>query len=170
MATPQQLADALRAIPPRAALVLGYRLLDGHGAAECAERYGLTQPSFDVLLLRSAHPFAQRFGFGHPLPDDFAAEQAIAFKLRADLESGADDPLAAPLKELAAHHEAVRQLLIEAEEAYQRSPAARRETWLRRLAIVVVLALSAWFYWREQQQAQPHLEGRDGQALPGRQR
>ncbi len=168
MPTPQELADALRAIPPRAAQVLGYRLLEGHDANACAEHYGVTAEAFDVLLLRSAHPLAARFGFAQPLPDDFAAEQAMATGLRAALESNADDPLAAPLRALAAEKDAVRALLLQAEEAYLRSPAAQRELWLRRLAIVVVLALSAWFWWREQESKKPHLEPRPGQ--PAQQR
>ncbi|MEW5742020.1 MAG: hypothetical protein AB1938_24105 [Myxococcota bacterium] len=55
------------------------------------------------------------------------------------------------LRALAAHRDAVRQRIAAAEEAAARSPARARETWLRRLAIVAILALSAWFYWKEQQ-------------------
>jgi hypothetical protein len=37
---------------------------------------------------------------------------------------------------------------VRAEQAELSSPEYARETWLRRIAIVVVLAVSAWFYWQ----------------------
>lgn len=65
-----------------------------------------------------------------------------------DSETGAVHLL--HLRALTQHKEAVRRRLVEAEEAAARSPARARETWLRRLAIIAILALSAWFYWKEQ--------------------
>jgi hypothetical protein len=162
VATAAELAQALRALTPRPAQVLAYRLLGGHPAAEAAEHYGITVEAFDLLLLRSAAPLVARFGIDAVLPDDFAGEQASATELRAALESGGSHRFAPLLLDLAAHKDEVRDLLDTAEAEYQRSPAAQRETWLRRVAIVVVIVLSAYFYWREQEAKKPHLEDRQG--------
>ncbi|MFT3838119.1 MAG: hypothetical protein QM723_14125 [Myxococcaceae bacterium] len=162
MATAAELSQALRTIAPRPSQVLAWRFLGGHPAAESATRYGITVEAFDLLLLRSAAPLVARFGVDPKLPDDFAHEQAFATQLRQALEGGGTHPFAPVLQELAAHKDEVRALLDAAEAEWQRSPAAARETWLRRVAIVVVVVLSAYFYWREQEAKKPHLEDRQG--------
>lgn len=64
-------------------------------------------------------------------------------------------PLAQDLAALRANRDAVLQRLRNAEAEAARSPARTREVWLRRLAILLILALTAWFYWRERQAPPP---------------
>ncbi len=162
MATAAELTQALRTIAPRPALVLTYRCLGAHPAADCATHYGIGVEAFDLLLLRSAAPLVERFGVDPKLPDAIEQEQAYATRLRQALEGGGSHPFAPVLLELTAQKDEVRAQLDAAEAAWQRSPAAARETWLRRIAILVVIALSAYFYWREQEAKKPHLEDRQG--------
>lgn len=64
-------------------------------------------------------------------------------------------PLADALAALWANRDAVQRRLRDAEAEAARSPARAREAWLRRLAILLILALTAWFYWRERQAPPP---------------
>lgn len=64
---------------------------------------------------------------------------------RALLEAGLIDSRDA----LGEHRAELRRRLDEAALAYARSPDRQREERLRQAAIVIVLALSAFFYWRE---------------------
>ncbi|MEW6433822.1 MAG: sigma factor-like helix-turn-helix DNA-binding protein [Myxococcota bacterium] len=64
-------------------------------------------------------------------------------------------PLADVLGALAAHRDGLKRRLADAEAAAARSPARAREVWLRRIAIAVILALTAYFYWRDQHAPPP---------------
>lgn len=155
------LHDALQRTPPRSAEVLSRVALDGWTVPTLAERYGVPAASASVLLLRSLRDFdaaANRAPTpARPLPDADEAVQAeaLARALEGGATSDAVRPLAEALRALATHREGVKRRLAEAERLAAESPARRRETWLRRIAIVVVLALSAWFYWREQHEPPP---------------
>ncbi len=141
--TPVELADLLLAMPPRSAQVLGNRFLEGRSREDCAALYGLTLESWDALLFRSA----REFGVPHPASISYEDEVREAAALRSQLES---DP-SHPLNALTQHRDEVRRLLVEAELKAEASPARARETLLRRLAIVAILVLSAYFYWRQQE-------------------
>lgn len=73
------------------------------------------------------------------------------------VDASADEvrPLAELLAALATHRDGLKRRLADAEAAAARSPARAREVWLRRLAIAVILALTAYFYWRDQHAPPP---------------
>ena len=48
------LVDALSRLPPRSSQLLGYRVLDGRSAAECARLYGTSGVALSVHVLRAA--------------------------------------------------------------------------------------------------------------------
>ncbi len=88
-----------------------------------------------------------------PTPLPFEVEQRQAETLCNALErrpppSGEAGHLVQTLFALRANAAVIRERLARAEQAELSSPEYARETWLRRIAIVVVLAVSAWFYWQ----------------------
>ena len=155
------LHEVLLRTPPRSAEVLSRVAFDGWTVPTLAERYGIELASARRLLLRAVRDFDAAARHARtpapPLADD--AEQAQAEALAASLEGQPPPetvrPLADALAALTRHRDEVKRRLSEAELIAASSPARRWEHWLRRLAILAVLALSAWFYWREQHQPPP---------------
>lgn len=151
---------ALSRVHPRTLQVLLARFVAageagaGRAPSAFAAFYGVSDGAAGVLLWRAAREFeAAVDGKTSPAPEDDAVELRDAQHLaRALLDEVTAPPrftsLAGHLRELTRHAEALRQRLADAERAELSSPAYVRETWLRRIAIVIVLALSAWFYWR----------------------
>jgi hypothetical protein len=95
--------------------------------------------------------------------------RVLVFRALLDVESGgtkrvrdADEgELASPFVEkLRGNREALLLRLREAAVAFANSPDRTRDEWVRRLAIVVVLALTAFFYWRENSKPRPPPEKR----------
>lgn len=147
---------ALTLVHPRSAQVLVARFIaqtasgDGRSFAEFTTFYGVPEASAKVLLWRAVREFEAALGglpVGAPLP--FEQELREADALHLALESSAPTPIVAALRALTTNAAALRQRIRDAERAEVESPAYARETWLRRIAIVVVLALSAWFYWKD---------------------
>ncbi len=56
-----RVSTTLEAIPERYAEALRSRLLEGRGREECAERLGVSAPTFDVVLYRASRAFAKRW-------------------------------------------------------------------------------------------------------------
>ena len=152
---------ALTRVHPRALQVLVARFVakteagDGREQAAFASFYGVPEAAARVLLWRAVVEFeAALAGRSAPGPLPFEEEQRRADALCAAL----DAPLPPQsqelgktvevLKALRANAPAIRERLARAEQAELASPEYARETWLRRIAIVVVLAVSAWFYWQ----------------------
>lgn len=153
--TAEQLASALFTAPPREARILADRLLHGRTRAEAAALWGVGPDAADLMLLRAARAFeaalAQRPAAA---PPEFGLEATLARELAGALEgrpaSAPAEALAAPLRQVVAEKAAVQSrwqaLVLEAEA----SPRRRLETWARRLAILAILALVAFFEWRSQ--------------------
>lgn len=147
---------ALTQLHPRHAQVLVARFVaqtpggDGRAFADFATFYGVPDASAKVLLWRAVREFEAALRgdpVGPPLGFDDEVREAEA--LHAALERAGDaGTTVAALRALTTHAPVLRQRIRDAERAEVESPAYARETWLRRLAIVVVLALSAWFYWK----------------------
>lgn len=117
----ETLARALRASPSREAQVL---LRGCAGTTALATWYGISAPAAEALWEEAAQALAASLG-----------------------QAGAPEPGPEGLRQaLVAQEAAVRALLALAEEDAERSPERARETWLRRGAIVAILALTAWFY------------------------
>jgi hypothetical protein len=143
--------DRLRAISPRSAQALVFRLVERTPREACASLYGIRPEAWDVKLSRALEEFCGRPP--HPAPPH-DVETADAAALAAALEAGEppSEPrlallwrAALPLRD---EGPAVRQALDAAAHADESSPARRREEWLRKAAIVAIVALTAFFYLR----------------------
>jgi hypothetical protein len=149
---------ALTSVHPRSAQVLMARFFWvgdhlGRSPLEFAAHYGISAEAADVLLFRASREFFEALS-GRPgpglLPD--ATEAQLAHRFGQAVEGAVPPPefndLILCLRGLNAHARELRARLDAAEQAELTSPEYARETWIRRAAIVVVLALSAWFYWK----------------------
>ncbi len=118
-----------------------------------AAHYGVPLDAANRLLFRAAREFFAAFTRQPPPPllaDDEERRLAPVFAQALDdqVPSEAFHELVVSLRGLQSHARELAQQLRDAEKAEVDSPAYARETWLRRAAIVVILALSAWFYWK----------------------
>lgn len=147
---------ALTQVHPRSAQVLVAHFVaqtpkgDGRSFTEFAGFYGVPEASAKVLLWRAVREFEAALRgapVGPPLPFDQEVREAEA--LHIALERSASSPIIDALRALTTNAPTLRQRIRDAERAEVESPSYARETWLRRIAIVVVLALSAWFYWKD---------------------
>ena len=141
--TPLELQAALARTPARSVQVLSHRLLEARSREECAALYGLTLELWDVLFLRAFRDFEQALGRPQPTPDE-ATERAEAARLSSQLPP--------ELAALAEHRDELARLIARAQAEYEASPAYTFETWARRIAIALIVALTAYFYWSEEQQ------------------
>jgi len=143
---------ALRELEPRPSAMLIHRLVEGHPLAACATHYGISPQAFSVLLLRAAVPLARRRGLPVREPASADEEAAWARMLSDALERQdarlptALGPVVEACRELQALAPQVAAGLEAVEQEARASPQRRREEWLRRLAVVVLLALTAWLY------------------------
>lgn len=151
--SPEALAQALRALPARPSSLLSLRLLRVRSEEACAAFYGTSTEAFGVHLLRAGLELAAGLGQRVRAPESAAEEEAWARALAAALEGegarvgAALEPVVELCRRLreAAPEVAARLEQLEQEEA--RSPHRQREEWLRRLAVLLLVALTAWLYW-----------------------
>ncbi|MFZ5471146.1 MAG: hypothetical protein ACOZIN_17125 [Myxococcota bacterium] len=149
MTTPEEIERIrlrLQALPPRSAQVLYLRQVQGMNREACARFYGVTLPALDVMTLRAARAYAQT-----PAPLPREEEEALGARLAFALEGSATSTpappeLVAPLTRLREVGPMLRQRMEEAEREEESSPSRRRETWIRRALVVLIVALSAYFY------------------------
>ena len=147
-----ELSAALRALPYRASAFLVARLVRGHSLQECAAFYGISPSAFSVHLLRAALELTRGLALPCRPPEGAAEEDVWARALAESLEreAGVSPPALAGtvdvcrgVRELGAE---VAEALDAAERAEEGSPQRRREEGLRKLAVLVLLALTAWLY------------------------
>jgi hypothetical protein len=151
---------ALTRVSPRARHVLVARFIakaevgDGRSQAAFAAFYGIAEDAARVLLWRAVNEFdAMLTNRAAPTPLAFEEEQRRAKTLCAALE--AEQPPTSQelgrtleaLRALQGNAAVIRERLSLAELAELSSPEYARETWLRHIAIIVVVAVAAWFYW-----------------------
>jgi hypothetical protein len=178
----EPLFAALTRLPPRSLQVLLARFVaasagaePGRDAAGFARFYGVQLPAAEVLLWRAAVDFEALLAHRplpapRPFPDEQAAARQLAQALEDDASTSAPElaSLARALRALSAHAPAIRERLTAAERAELESPAFVRETWMRRAAIVIVLVLSGWAYFKAdlvrwwRQQTLPSTQGPAG--------
>jgi hypothetical protein len=150
--TAAQLCTALRALPPRPAAFLLRRLAQGHSPRDCAAFYGITPEAFALHLLRAALTLCQRLSLPARPPENAIEEVLWARALSEALEQETEAPLPSPrsaialCRRLRALGPDVTHALQAAEHAEEASPVRRREEWLRRLAILLLLGLTAYLY------------------------
>ncbi len=132
--------------PPRSAEVVKRVSLAGMDLAALAALHGIDLPRAQILLFRSLLDVSS--GGKARVPD--AREPA---EVTAMLEGGAATGEGAAARrlwdQLATHREELRARLAKSAAEYAASPDRDRDELYRRIAIVVVLALTAFFYWRE---------------------
>lgn len=150
---PTALAAVLRALPPRPSALLKRRLVQGASLEACAAFYGVTPEAFSVNLLREALVLTQTVGGSARPPASPDEEAAWARQLSAALErdgapvSPALADTVALCRRLLATGPEVGAALDAAERVEAASPRRKREDLLRRLAVGLLLALAAYFYW-----------------------
>ncbi len=157
----QALRQILKALPARQAQPLTFFAVEGRSVGQCADLFGISEPAFDIMLLRAAEAYqsalehvAQRPG-GRRSPWRTAEETSRARALREALDGHAvpADPallsLRDALRELQQQAPALRALDEEALRRAQQTPRRWDEVWLRRLLVIAVLALTALLQARE---------------------
>jgi hypothetical protein len=152
----EPLFRALNRIHPRSMQVLLNRFViresehPGRSQPSFARFYGISEAASDVLLWRAAVEFeAALENRQPPLPVETEAERMAARALIDALDPPTGSlPLA--LSSLTKHADRIQAQLLAQERAELESEAYARETWLRRLAIAVVLAIAGWSTFKDE--------------------
>ncbi|MFZ5443437.1 MAG: hypothetical protein ACOZQL_25745 [Myxococcota bacterium] len=139
--------------PPRAAAIVRRAALEGTPPEALARLYDLGPAEAQVLLLRALVDVKS----GGTLQLDDAAEQQALAELFATPRRGEYGVF---FDALVTHRAALVERLEKAAADFAASPDRARDEWLRRLAIAVVLALTAYFWHREQNKPRPPPEKR----------
>lgn len=147
-----ELCAALRALPYRLSAFLMTRLVQGRSLKESAAFYGITPEAFCVHLLRAGLALTAAAALPCREPEGDVEEDVWARGLAEALEreTSAVPPAVAEtvtlcrrLRELGPE---VAKALEAAEREQEESPKGQREDWLRRLAVLVLLGLTAFLY------------------------
>ncbi len=152
------LGTALRALPYRTSAFLVTHLVQRRTLVASATFYGISPQAFCVHLLRAALALARETGLSSRQPVSDAEEDVWARALGEALEheTAAVPPALADTvgvcQRLRAVGPEVAAMLAEAERAAEESPKRRREDLLRRLAVLALLALTAWLYFNRPQE------------------
>jgi hypothetical protein len=151
--TPASLGAVLQTLPPRPAALLRRRLTQGASLEACATFYGVTEEAVSIHVLREAQALTSAVGGSARPPESPDEEAAWARQLSAALEREAA-PVSPALvdtvalcRRLQAVGKEVEAALAERERLEAASPKRKREELLRRLAVGLLLALAAYFYW-----------------------
>jgi hypothetical protein len=151
--SPQALGELLRKLPPRPSALLRRRLVRSEPLEACAAFYGITPKAFSTHLLREALALTAASGGQSRAPETPDEESAWARQLSAALEreTATVSPALADTVSLCRRLQAAGTQVETAWEAAERaeatSPRRKREDLLRRLAVGLLLALAAYFYW-----------------------
>lgn len=154
-----ELAAALRALPYRQAAFLMTRLVQGRSLKESAAFYGITPEAFSVHLLRAGLALSTAAALPCREPENDAEEDVWARALAEALEreTAAVPPALAETvalcRRLRAMGREVAAALEAAEREQEESPKAQREDWLRRLAVLALLGLTALLYCNRPEEA-----------------
>lgn len=146
------LCAALRVLPYRATTLLVMRLVQGRSLEDCAVFYGITPEAFRVHLLRAGLELTRALALPCRPPENDAEEEVWARSLSEALEretASVAPALGATVdvcRRVRAAGPEVTAALEAAEREEERSPRRQREDWLRRLAVLALLALTVWLY------------------------
>ena len=147
-----ELVTALRALPYRQTAFLMTRLVQDRSTRESALFYGITPEAFCVHLLRAGLALTRTAALPCREPENEAEEDVWARALAEALERetvavpGALTETVALCRRLRALGREVAAALEAAEREQEESPKGRREDLLRRLAVAVLLVLTAFLY------------------------
>jgi hypothetical protein len=147
------LAAALRNLPPRPAALLRRRWVRGESLEACAEFYGVTPEALSIHVLRESLALTAALGGSTRPPASPDEEEAWARQLSTAMERETASVSPALLdtvtlcRRLRATGPEVEAALVTAERLLEDSPRRKREDLIRRLAVGLLLALAAYFYW-----------------------
>lgn len=151
----ERLVAALRELEPRTARLLELRLLHGKSDEELARFFGMSTESYVVHLLRAARAFMQAYT---PVWGSAEREVPIEVEITEGTElsralTAASHPapsvaaLWRALSHLSAQGPRVRRRLEELAKQEAASPAARRETLIRRVLVVILVVVTLYLYF-----------------------
>ncbi|HEX5747816.1 MAG TPA: hypothetical protein VFZ09_16345 [Archangium sp.] len=174
-----ELVAALRALPYRQTAFLLTRLVQDRSTRESALFYGITLEAFCVHLLRAGLALTRAAVLPCREPENEAEEDVWSRALAEALEReaaavpGALTETVALCRRLRALGREVAAALEAAEREQEESPKGRREDVLRRLAVAVLLVLTAFLYCNRPEEAperrvQPRSLERRGPGRRGR--
>lgn len=147
------LLRTLLAAPPRSASLVKQVALARRPLSSVAERFGVDEARAKVLVLRATIEVMT----GRPctVPDEREPLEVEA--LWGEGAAGAREGAEAKafLARLGRNAEELTAALAKAEAAFEASPDRRRDELVRYALIVLVLVLTAFFYWREQNKPRP---------------
>ena len=149
------LLAALRRMSPRAAQVVIKATIDGRSLEELAQAYGVSGHAMGILLMRSIREFEAALDGHRFAPQSFDLELAA---LPEFLDRWKRRELPGPVLTLVdspATRQEVKAGLEAAAAAEDASPRGRLLTWLRWVAILLIVALSAYLYWRDEIVSRP---------------
>ncbi len=158
--TAPRLAEVLAALEGRPPQALGLRVLEGRSREDCAAFFGISPDAFDVMLLRAVRALEEAAlpGPREPLLP-FAEERLQAAQLARVLASDAvpEAELAPEVKRHARMLRHLRELapdvksaLDALQRAREESPKAKRDLWIRRALVVLLIAAALYLYGRQQ--------------------
>lgn len=142
----------LTAAPPRSADVVKRVALQGMGWPELATLYGVTVPQVQLLVFRAFLDVGS--GGSARVPDEREPAE-VEVMLSAAPGSGEGAQARKLWDRLTQSRDALKVKLDRAAAEHAASPDRDRDEWLRRIAIVMVLALTAYFWWREEHKPRP---------------
>lgn len=160
--TAPRLAALLSGLEGRAGQALTLRFLEGRSRADCAAFFGISPRAFDVMLFRAAATLEAAASPG-PRPPLLRSDEeaALATQLALALDEPPDparEAALAPevkralrlLRHLRQLAPEVRAQLEALERAAENSPTARRDVWVRRLLVLLLIAAALYLYQRQQ--------------------
>lgn len=135
----------VQAAPPRSAEIVKRFTLRRTSLEELATLYAVTPALARILVLRALVDVEG--GPRVPAPDEPELAAAVFDGAPGDSRATA---LRSLIEKLQSHAEPLTQKLRVAAEEFEKSPDRARDEWVRRFAIVLVLALT-WYFWRQQE-------------------
>lgn len=149
--------------PPRSAELVKRVALGGMDLEALAKLYGVDVPHAQVMLFRAFLDVSS--GGKARVPD--SREPAEVSAMIASTPGEGEGAQARRLwSAMSQHRDELRAKLEKAAADYAASPDRDRDEWLRRAAIVLVLALTAFFYWREKTKPLPMHQKRPIISMP----
>jgi hypothetical protein len=161
--TVDRVVAALGQLTPHASHLLRSFALATPSVDQLATLEGIGAPQAAIALLRASRELTQALD-GQPRPPLTDAEEADqAPRFAQALTRRESTPEAELVLDLVALAPQLGPALERQRQADARSPRHRAETVLRWVAIVGIVALSAWFWWKDHDH--PKFEARPG--MPG---
>jgi hypothetical protein len=147
--TPAALLAAFKQMSPRGAQVIERAALDGLSLGQLAQLYGVTEQAAAILVMRSVRELDAALAGRASSPLPFETELATMPEF---LEGWATRSIVGPATTLVAStamREELKAALTAAANAEAATPRRRHERWIRWAAIALIVAASAYLYWRD---------------------